>query len=497
MKTTYTLLLCLLSFEAFSQTNIYPTTESPTIYGYSPGLTLQRNTASGGYTQGIQTKLQNGDNNWFFGNLHDGQWMVAKGDYESPKLVVLSNGNVGVGTDNPQAKFEIQSPNSGWLLHSRAASPNQGDINGIKLYSGYLGDDKWAGVSSVAEDLHSNSTGLSLYTAQAERLRITGTGNVGIGTASPNAKLEISSSTDYNQLSLTKKTIEGQKGSGIVFRNLVNNGELSEIAGIQAKLLDGGAGSVKGSLSLYTKNDEIKIEAVTISSPGNMGIGTTKPLAKLHVNSLGSDVDGGNGVMIDKNALVVQASTGNRSTTIGPKIEFALPANTDGSNVYSQARIMAVAANSNSGDASGKMILGTKRYFNKLGTGPQWYFGNDLVIDGNGNIGVGTLTPNERLAVNGKIRAKEIKVEPTGWSDYVFEDDYKIASLAEIEKYIKVNKHLPEMPTAKEVAANGIELGEMNKLLLKKVEELTLLLIEQAKEVKQLRHDVKILKDKT
>ncbi|TKC04717.1 hypothetical protein FA048_18700 [Pedobacter polaris] len=98
-----------------------------------------------------------------------------------------------------------------------------------------------------------------------------------------------------------------------------------------------------------------------------------------------------------------------------------------------------------------------------------------------GNVGIGTATPNEKLSVNGKIRAHEIKVETANWPDYVFEDDYNITSLTELEKYIKENKHLPEMPSAKEAEANGVELGEMNKLLLKKVEELTLLLIDQNK----------------
>jgi hypothetical protein len=106
---------------------------------------------------------------------------------------------------------------------------------------------------------------------------------------------------------------------------------------------------------------------------------------------------------------------------------------------------------------------------------------SSLAINPNGNVGIGTTTPNEKLAVNGKIRAHEIKVESTNWPDFVFEDDYKQTSLAELEKYIKANKHLPEIPTANDVAANGVALGEMNRLLLKKIEELTLHLIEKDK----------------
>nr|WP_315421982.1 hypothetical protein [uncultured Pedobacter sp.] len=101
-----------------------------------------------------------------------------------------------------------------------------------------------------------------------------------------------------------------------------------------------------------------------------------------------------------------------------------------------------------------------------------------------GNVGIGTNNPTEKLSVNGNIRAKEIKVEAANWPDYVFDKDYKILGLDELNAYIKQHKHLPEMPSAKETETNGVELGEMNKLLLKKVEELTLHLIEKDEQLK-------------
>ena len=109
----------------------------------------------------------------------------------------------------------------------------------------------------------------------------------------------------------------------------------------------------------------------------------------------------------------------------------------------------------------------------------------DFLITTNGNVGIGTTSPKAKLAVNGDILATEVRVESVvGGPDYVFKEDYPLASLEEIKAYITANKHLPEVPSAKEMEANGIKLGEMNMLLLKKIEELTLLMIEQNQSMK-------------
>jgi len=107
-----------------------------------------------------------------------------------------------------------------------------------------------------------------------------------------------------------------------------------------------------------------------------------------------------------------------------------------------------------------------------------------LVIDGNGNIGVGTPNPPEKFSVDGKIRAREVKVETASWPDYVFKPSYKLPSLGEVKAYIDQNHHLPEIPSEIEICEKGLNLGEMNKLLMKKVEELTLYLIEKDAQIK-------------
>jgi hypothetical protein len=133
------------------------------------------------------------------------------------------------------------------------------------------------------------------------------------------------------------------------------------------------------------------------------------------------------------------------------------------------------------------------------GGGPNSYF-SKLYIDADltamGNVGIGTATPREKLSVNGNIRAKEVKVESINWPDYVFEEGYDIGTLKGLESYIKTNKHLPEMPSAKEVETNGLAVSEMLKLQQKKIEELTLHLIELSKKVEDQDAYIKTLKKK-
>jgi hypothetical protein len=106
-----------------------------------------------------------------------------------------------------------------------------------------------------------------------------------------------------------------------------------------------------------------------------------------------------------------------------------------------------------------------------------------------GNVGIGTTKPDSKLTVAGNIHAQEVKVTVKAGvvPDYVFTDDYKLKSLNEVEEYIKKNNHLPEIPSAQEIENDGLMLAEMNINLLKKIEEMTLYMIEQHKQIIDLR----------
>jgi hypothetical protein len=114
------------------------------------------------------------------------------------------------------------------------------------------------------------------------------------------------------------------------------------------------------------------------------------------------------------------------------------------------------------------------------------YMDELFLIDG--NVGIGKANPTNKLDVNGTIHSKEVKVDMTGWSwpDFVFKKEYNLPTLAEVEKHINEKGHLENIPSEEDVLKNGVNLGEMNAKLLQKIEELTLYMIDQNKNIKSL-----------
>lgn len=202
---------------------------------------------------------------------------------------------------------------------------------------------------------------------------------------------------------------------------------------------------------------------------GNVGIGTTNPQSGLQIGEVNNNTNSKQitipGVYNFETIRLGQIGNGNAA--------LELVNHTGTPNSSYGVRILADIDNGGPG-----LQL---QYAQSKSNYADLDYKTGLMLNTSGNVGIGTTMPNEKLSVNGNIRAKEIKVEAANWPDYVFDLDYKVLGLKELDAYIKANKRLPEMPSAAVAEKDGVGLGELNKLLLKKVEELTLLLIEQNK----------------
>ncbi|ATL49570.1 hypothetical protein COR50_21660 [Chitinophaga caeni] len=116
------------------------------------------------------------------------------------------------------------------------------------------------------------------------------------------------------------------------------------------------------------------------------------------------------------------------------------------------------------------------------------YFNGNFYTSG--KVGIGTENPQSELAVNGTVTAKQVKVTITGWPDYVFDTAYSLLPLKEVMAYVHEHKHLPELPSAKNIDKEGLDLGSMQKAQMKKIEELTLYLMEEDKKIADLKEIV-------
>jgi len=325
-------------------------------------------------------------------------------------------------------------------------------------------------------------------------------GNVGIGLSTPTEKLEvdggvkISSNLILNDLKLARfnsGTLRFQSNSSIVARIQLDDKEGSRYgslfgvgneSGTMIGLLDGdnhwSYHAVKDSYTRFLINNS---EKMRIESSGEIGIGTTAPAFPLHIR-----------VNRHHEQLFIEPATPS-----GQDAGIVIQGARNGTTSSNQATLSFKNNDSH---------LATPNFLGRIAgrvTNATTNVG-DLVIynyaDGNtlsetmrftkdSNVGIGVGNPTEKLEVNGKIRTQEVIVTQENWPDYVFEKDYDLSPLSKVEEYIQAHKHLPNIPKGKTIEEEGLELGEMNKLLLEKIEELTLHLIDQDKRLKILEEE--------
>ncbi|MCC9074197.1 hypothetical protein LNQ49_21640 [Flavobacterium sp. F-65] len=212
-----------------------------------------------------------------------------------------------------------------------------------------------------------------------------------------------------------------------------------------------------------------------IFTTSNVGIGTTLPESQLHVVG-------------DNLSLTI-----SRKTYVSNNSEVGIDFKqlTDNGFYRTGGAIKSISNNSYLGGQGN--TYSSQLAFYSVGGGNLI---EGLRIDDKGNIGMGIISPAYKLDVCGTIRAKEIKVDLLAGCDFVFEKDYKLMSLNELDKFVKTEKHLPEIQSEKEMIEDGLNLKMFQMKLLQKIEELTLYVIEQNKKNEQQEQELKRLKAK-
>ncbi|RFM36836.1 hypothetical protein [Chitinophaga silvisoli] len=319
-------------------------------------------------------------------------------------------------------------------------------------------------------------------------------GNAGIGTISPAAKLEISdsssSSTSILQFS-QKRDVLGTVGA------LKFNVSGTEVGRIESERMV--SGNRLSAMKFFVRTDSGTVEAMRLSHTGMLGLGVSSPSARFQVNTpQGTVIAKFTQTNLAESLGYLQIENG---TQIGgayiPAIHGKSYATTRpyGLMMIGEAEDLTPTA---ADTVAGAIVLdGRSKNSSRLSTNNIFMvnsYGNNLMaVKGDGSVGIGTVnTKGYKLAVNGSMIATKMTVKNFGsWPDFVFEKDYELASLTEVERFVKENKHLPGMPTAAEVAEKGVDVGAINQKLLQKVEELTLYIIEQQKMIRELQEMMK------
>ncbi|MDW3197442.1 MAG: cell division protein ZapB [Cytophagales bacterium] len=371
----------------------------------------------------------------------------------STKMTILeSNGYVGLGTSTPSQRLEVR----GHALISHNLL-----LEGTDLRLG-LNNARDAGSKTLQRAMvHNTSDRLFLnydgdfeggIVVQGPKTIIDGA--VGVGTSTPQGKMEIRGTTTLGQ-KYTPENAFLNISSGSIGLLIDSN----EIYGNDALFL--GSSYSKDIVFRNVDGNGFQ-DLVWIKPSGNFGVGTSNPQAKVEIDyNLGASPSSSTGLIVRNRA---QGNGGQAEIKLIPAVaenHWSISAN-DESNLF-------------------RLYSGSIARFTIDGT--------------SGNVGIGTADPTQKLSVNGTIRSKEIICEVAPWPDYVFEEGYDLKSLSEIETFIKEEGHLPNIPSAEEVQTEGVALAEMNALLLEKIEELTLHVIQLNADKQDLNKELKQMQD--
>lgn len=372
----------------------------------------------------------------------------------------------------------------------------------------------------------SDAKDLKIKTNNLTRMFVKSSGQVGIGTTSPAALLHIQKTTlsevlikstgAGSQLSIdrsangyeavTRYTQTGvpQWKTGLT----VNAGGTpdyvikNEITNSDALTIYGNNNSVRlNSDNLYlgtsytseiiTSGKDLRLSAaipgIGFGTPGNINMALPALWGSAGNVSIGT-------TDVSKAKLVVQGTVGNtiatfrrNSTSAGVSLIGDWPAILFNSyfNGGNFAMSPGYAGMVNFDPVNGKVIIGSS-VSSAFAAGDPVSVSEAFVVHASGNVGIGTNANTYKLDVCGTVRATEVRVN-TGWCDYVFADDYQLPALSDVENFIKENKHLPEVTPGAIIESEGLEIGKTSAQMIKKIEELTLYVIDLQKQVNELK----------
>jgi hypothetical protein len=365
---------------------------------------------------------------------------------------------ISIYGNNPPPQYDPNNPHW-WSVQSSPCIPAASPW--------VLGGNNVSNVTPITQIGTCNDYPFILKANNLASVFIRQNGKVGINSPLPVSALEIQSpdlsdqstlkihaDKDGNIESSSSISMHYALGKDFYFNEGVINSNTNRMA-----LLAGGRVTVGGGGFAANSNYKLDVYASTSNSGLNItGVGSTLAYSFLDQNSLQREFK-----VYGDGKTCLGAQTGASETA---KLNINLNGNSQAINVFDASSTNTNKVNFRV-DNTGKTIIGHQTQ----------------VVPGNHTDAL--------LTVNGKMVAKEIYVTVQNWADYVFDINYKLPKLSDVEAFYKKNHHLPEIPSAKEVEQSGVNIAEMNKLLLRKIEELTLYVVEQQKEIEKLNRMVK------
>ena len=413
------------------------------------------------------------------------------GSYVAPVNGLLVEGKVGLGNSNPNNKLEITHGTSG----------NSG-LRFTNLTSSYVPtssqtSDKFLSVNQNGDVILQKMANPSITNG------LSSTGNVMnsfVNGSNANAPIVNTISNSFNTNNQLVTTVNGVSSAPITLP-IPDFSEIDESVTneIQVLTLNGNTVSLSlggGSFTLPTLTDT---DQQTLALNGNVlsilnGNSVTLPTftntdsQSLTLNGNTLSISGGNSITIPTPTFAVIPGT---NTTISG----------DGSTTSPfQINAIDTSLYANDGAINQATTTNNNRKVN-LNNRNLWFDTTNSTSNGKLYIGSTPNFPstsgNYKLFVEGGIMTEKVKValrNTSNWADYVFEKDYKLLPLNEVEKFVKINKHLPGVQSAKELAENGIDVAEMQSKQMEKIEELTLYIIEQNKKLEKQNDEIQTLK---